>query len=1039
MRRPVRTRTAASWVAATSVVALAVAGVTSTGSTASGAEPEEIQGLSAVPDQVTLENQVSADKAPSSAAAETSPGLLRITSPKKIPVMIKYDYDAVASYRGTVSGFAATSPSVTDRKLTAEGVAESDYLGYVQEQERAITRRVEAAVPAVTVTASYRVVYGGVAATVPGNSIRQILQTPGVVAVQRDELNQPLTDSSPAFINATSAYSTLRTTRNAGQGILLGNLDTGVWPEHPSFADQGNLPAYAGPAIPCNFGDNPLTPAADPFVCNRKLVGGRSFMATYDANQGTGYAYPDSARDSEGHGSHTSSTSAGNQVDNVQTLGPQLARINGIAPGAQIAEYRVCGPAGCYGSDTTAATEQAIVDGVDVINYSISGGTQPMSDPTELAFLDAYAAGVFVATSAGNSGPGASTANHLSPWVMSVAASTQTREFASHLTLTADNGDTYGVDGVTITPGAGPLPVVLASAPPYNNPECLAPAPPGLFTGKLVVCVRSPGRVLKGFNVKQGGAAGMILVNPSLADVETDNHWLPTIHVADGTALQAFMGGHTGVTGSFTAGAARNGQGDVMAAFSSRGPAGSFIKPDITAPGVQILAAMTPTPEDPSGGPPGQYYQAIAGTSMASPHIAGAAILLKALHPGWGPGQIKSAMMTQAKTAVVKENLTTPADPFDMGAGRIDVGLANSAPLTISDTAARFASLSGDPNNAIDLNIPSINAPTMPGRITTGRTVRNVTNGSLKVTMASTVPANTKITFNPTSFTLAKGATKTVGITIESTAPVNSQQFAAVRFNTPKGNARIPVAFVPKQGSVSLTQGCTPGSVRRNASTVCTVSATNNSFADQDVDFTTTVNNRLRLTAASGATLSNNRVRKTGTLAGASLGVPSLDPGTIAGYIPLDLFGGTLQTTVGDETITNFNVPAFTYNGAVATQVGVDSNGYLVVGGGTQVDNNCCNLPLGPSPERPNNILAPFWTDLDGTGAPGVLVNVLTDGVNSWLVVEWRVNVFGTNDTRVFQTWIGVGGPQDIAYSYANAIGRPERPGLPGRCGERRG
>ena len=285
MRRPVRTRTAASWVAATSVVALAVAGVTSTGSTASGADPEEIQGLSAVPDQVTLENQVSADKAPSSAAAETSPGLLRITSPKRIPVMIKYDYDAVASYRGTVSGFAATSPSVTDRKLTAEGVAESDYLGYVQEQERAITRRVEAAVPAVTVTASYRVVYGGVAATVPGNSIRQILQTPGVVAVQRDELNQPLTDSSPAFINATAAYSTLRTTRNAGQGILLGNLDTGVWPEHPSFADQGNLPAYAGPAIPCNFGDNPLTPAADPFVCNRKLVGGRSFMATYDANQ----------------------------------------------------------------------------------------------------------------------------------------------------------------------------------------------------------------------------------------------------------------------------------------------------------------------------------------------------------------------------------------------------------------------------------------------------------------------------------------------------------------------------------------------------------------------------------------------------------------------------------------------------------------------------------------------------------------------------------------------------------------------------------
>ncbi len=519
----------------------------------------------------------------------------------------------------------------------------------------------------------------------------------------------------------------------------------------------------------------------------------------------------------------------------------------------------------------------------------------------------------------------------------------------------------------------------------------------------------------------------MILINPSLADVETDNHWLPTIHVADGADLQAFVDSHTGITGSFTAGAARNGQGDAMAAFSSRGPAGLFIKPDITAPGVQILAAMTPTPEDPVNGPPGEYYQAIAGTSMASPHIAGAAILLKALHPGWGPGQIKSAMMTQAKTAVVKEDLTTPADPFDMGAGRIDVGKASSAPLTISDTAARFASLSGDPVNAIDLNIPSINAPVMPGRITTGRTVRNVTNGSLKVTMAATVPANTKITFNPASFTLAKGATKTVGITIESTAPVNSQQFAAVRFNTPKGNARIPVAFVPKQGSVSLTQSCAAGSVRRNASTVCTVSATNNSFTDSNVDLTTTVNNRLRLTGASGATLSNNRVRKTATLAGASLGVPSVDPGAgPAGYLPLDAFGVT-PDPIGDEQIINYTVPPYQYNGETFTTIGVDSNGYAVAGGGTSEDNNCCNLPLGPSAERPNNLLAPFWTDLDGTGAPGIFAATLTDGVDTWLVLEWRVNVFGTNSLRTFQVWIGVNGTQDISYAYdpANLPGDP--------------
>ena len=325
-----------------------------------------------------------------------------------------------------------------------------------------------------------------------------------------------------------------------------------------------------------------------------------------------------------------------------------------------------------------------------------------MSDPTELAFLDAYAAGVFVATSAGNDGPGASTANHLSPWVMSVAASTQTREFASHLTLTADNGDTYAVDGATITAGVGPLPVVDGrDAAVQQRAVRRTRHRRGCSPASSSVCVRGGGigRVAKGFNVHQGGAAGMILIQP-----EPWPTWRPTTTGCRPSTWPTAPPSRRSWTAtpaspaSFTAGAARNGQGDAMAAFSSRGPAGLFIKPDITAPGVQILAAMTPTPEDPAIGPPGQYYQAIAGTSMASPHIAGAAILLKALHPGWGPGQIKSAMMTQAKTTVVvKEDLTTPADPFDMGAGRIDVGRASSAPLTISDTAARFASLTGDP------------------------------------------------------------------------------------------------------------------------------------------------------------------------------------------------------------------------------------------------------------------------------------------------------------------------------------------------------
>ena len=196
-----------------------------------------------------------------------------------------------------------------------------------------------------------------------------------------------------------------------------------------------------------------------------------------------------------------------------------------------------------------------------------------------------------------------------------------------------------------------------------------------------------------------------------------------------------------------------------MAAFSSRGPGGDFIKPDITAPGVQILAGHTPVPtlEGVLGGPPGEFFQAIAGTSMSSPHIAGSAILMKALHPTWTPGQIKSALMTTATTDVVKEDLTTPADPFDMGSGRVDLNVAGNPGLTFDASAADMIRLGTDPLNAVHLNIPSINAPMMPGRLTTTRVATNVSGGRLRYDISATAPAGSSITVSPRRINLANG------------------------------------------------------------------------------------------------------------------------------------------------------------------------------------------------------------------------------------------------------------------------------------------
>jgi hypothetical protein len=976
--------------------------------------------------QLAAPSRVRADKAPSSRLARTDQALLRRTDSAPVSVMIKLDYDAVASYRGGVSGFQATSPSVTHKALTGKSAAERRYDGYAAKQEDKFVTALKRLVPQAKVGRSLRLVYGGIAATVPANRLKDVAAISNVAAVQRDAMAKPLTDSSPAFIGATGLYPSLGGTKNAGKGVIFGVLDTGAWPEHPSFADQGNLPAPPpkadGTARTCNFGDNPTTPAPDVFVCNHKLIGGAPFLATYlsDPDRAASEVYH-TARDSNGHGTHTGSTSAGNALASAKVLGVERGPLNGIAPGAFVSVYKVCGALGCFNSDSAAAVQQAILDGVKVINFSISGGTSPFTDVVELAFLDAYAAGVFVSASAGNEGPGPSTANHLSPWVTSVAASTQRREFQSKLTLTA-GAATATFTGASITQGVTtPLPVVLSSAAPYSNTLCDAPAPPGTFTGKIVACQRGVvARVEKGFNVRAGGAAGMILYNPALADVETDNHWLPAVHLPDGTAFVAFMNSHTGVMGSFTAGQKANGQGDVMAAFSSRGPAGNFIKPDVTAPGVQILAGHTPTPESPLEGPPGELFQAIAGTSMSSPHTAGSAVLLKALHPDWTPGQVKSALMTTAITKVKKEDLVTPADPFDFGAGRIKVDTAGKPGLTFDETAARMALLGNDPVNAVHLNIPSVNAPVMPGRLATVRTAKNVSGLRQHYDVITKSPRGSTIAVIPSSFDLNPNQSVNLSITIRSNAPT-AQFFGEIRL-TPRRPGfpalHLPVAFVTKQGQVSLASSCSPARIPVQGVTDCTVTAANNSFDSTVVDLRTLDSDPLRVVGADNAVAINNRqVEKLHVpLAGAVPGTPSIAPGSLAGYIPLAAFGVT-PVAVGDEDILNFDVPGYVYAGRTYTSLGVDSNGYLVAGGGTAEDNNCCD-PAIPDPARPNNVLAPFWTDLDGTNDEGVRATVLTDGVDSWVVVEWQVDVFGTNSNRHFQVWLGINGTEDITYAY---------------------
>jgi subtilisin family serine protease len=1003
-------------------------------------------------DQVTLTatpltpvSRVQGTKSMSGRLAQTDESLLGQGSTAPINVVVKLDYDALAAYAGQIRGLSATSPSVTGRPLNLRSVAARRYQGYILGVEQRFLDALRVRVPAARVGTRLRTAYGGVALTLPSNQVADLLKLPGVVAVQRDRLEQPLTDASPAFIGATTIYDQLgETADDAGKGAIVGVLDTGGWAEHPSYVDHGNLPAPPpkadGTPRTCDFGDNPLTPASDPFVCQHKLISGQPFLDTYNAVIG-GEVYPDSARDSNGHGTHTSTTAAGGPVAHANPLGIDRGAIHGIAPGAHVAVYKVCGQQGCFQSDSAAAVAQAIADAIDVINFSISGGVDPYADAVELAFLDAYAAGVLVSASAGNEGPGAGTVNHNGPWVQTVAASTQTRTFRSTVTLSG-GGASLQVSGATITAGiASPLPVVKASDPPYANVGCEAPAPPGLFTGKIVACQRGPGRVARGFNVFQGGAAGMILYNAQPLDVMTDNHWLPTVHIdqPESQQLLDFVTAHPGATGSFPQGTRTTWPGDRVTYFSSRGPGGDWLKPDVTAPGLQILAGNTPTPEEPGLGPPGNLFQAIAGTSMSSPHAAGSAALVAALHPSWTPGQIKSALETTAKAAgVTKSNGTTLADPFDVGGGRIDLTKAGDPGLTFDETAADYAAAgAGAPIDRIDLNTPSVNAPTMPGAISTARTARNVTNSTLTYSVATESPMGTSIAVRPSRFALEPSEQVTLDITISALPVPQGQYFGRInldRRDSPR-DLHLPVAFFKRQGIVTLAQSCDPSTIRRITETsTCAVTVQNNSLSSADVSTESTTSTNLVVTDVSGATkVSDHRVTASATLAGRQPDAPSIAPGELFGYLPLDAFGVT-PIAVGDEQALNFNVPEFTFAGQTFNQLGVVSDGYLVAGGATGQDIDFIPQTF-PNPARPNGVLAPFWTDLDGTGAPGIFIATLTDGVDTWIVVEARLNVFGTTSLRVFQAWIGLNGTEDITFAYDPANLPADPAGFPFNVG----
>jgi len=730
--------------------------------------------------------------------------------------------DPVASYDGGVQGFRATSPGIR-QQLDTDAPRVRAYAGFLRRQHARVMT--SAGVESSDVTRQYSYVLNGFAARLSPDEVRALAHEPRVVAVVKDRLQHLQTDNTPTFLGL-NAQNGPWDAGIQGEDVVVGVIDSGIWPEHPSFADDGSfdrVPQQTG--LPCDFGGprQPNSPPDPSFVCNNKLLGARDMRITY--NQVIGPETYASARDADGHGTHTASTAAGDSDVDASIFGIFRGRVSGIAPRARVISYKACGEQGCFNSDTAAAIDQAVADGVDVINFSLGGGAA-ITGPDELAFLTAADAGVFVATSAGNEGPGAATIGGPSsaPWVTSVAASTQDRAFLGSVQL--GNGREF--TGASITGGSDPAPLVDAAG--VGNELCLLGGfPRGSIRGDIVLCKRGENaRVEKSQAVAQRGGVGMVLYDVTdAAALVTDNHFVPSVHVdnSDGLAIKRYIArSGDAATAQIFGGERAPAQGSVMADFSSRGPnpaAPDILKPDITAPGVNILAGNSPTPEL---GAPGELFQSISGTSMSSPHIAGIYALIKQQNPDWTPAMAKSAIMTTARQDVVEQDGTTPATPFDFGGGHVapgttgpgsvfDPGLAYDAriedyvaflcgadPSVIVNPGRTCRQLraAGFSTDASDLNEPSIAVAELAGSETVTRTVTSVatTPGAVTYTPTVVAPAGFDVSVAPAQLTLAPGESATFRVTItnQGDATVGQWRFGSLTWAGGPYEVRSPIA-----------------------------------------------------------------------------------------------------------------------------------------------------------------------------------------------------------------------------------------------------
>ncbi|CAA7406482.1 unnamed protein product [Spirodela intermedia] len=532
---------------------------------------------------------------------------------------------------------------------------------------------------------SYEHVITGFAVRLTEEELAVVREMDGFLAAYPDELIPLQTTHSPEYLRLQT--SGVWNDSNYGEGVIIGVLDTGINPDHPSFGCDLPPPPSTWKGQ-CEFGPN---------RCSTKIIGARGFTLGLRAMHADGLAGEISLGtapfDTEGHGTHVASTAAGCFVDAAASYGQAQGTAVGVAPRAYISVYKVCGSNGCPSSDILAGLDTAISDGIHVASLSLGGPSSSFdANPVAIGGFKAVEKGIFVSCAAGNNGPSARTLSNEAPWLLTVGATTMDRSIRATVRL----GNGLEFDGESLYQPSSPS----TQRPLVAGGSCLRLVN---IQGKVVLCdvTLNVRRTDQGVSVRNAGGAAMILANTAREGNTTlaEPHVLPVSHVSShvGLAIKQYITSGSNPTATIVfKGTVTGGQfTPAVAYFSSRGPSISspgILKPDIVAPGVNILAAW-PTPV---GTPDAQSsFFVISGTSMATPHVSGVAALAKAAHPTWSPGAIKSSLMTSASQVGnagkrIEDHVGNPASRFDIGAGEVDARGAVDAGLVYEVSSSDY-------------------------------------------------------------------------------------------------------------------------------------------------------------------------------------------------------------------------------------------------------------------------------------------------------------------------------------------------------------